>query len=275
MKEIPLKIRREISKYNPITTESLTLYPIRVFEHDDFIIAKESIEFLPQALPVRLISKPLLSAFYALDIELISQGEKATGLFFKALLMLALALRIGEGEDIKDRVGRFKISVSSDDPFTLKGISFLGNNDKEIKLSPVVFQKIRPIIALQNGIEIYSDKVNPELIQAEKDILSSKAIGLKADFETLIHSVAAFSGRDESEIYDWPILKLNHRASSYKRAMDYMLHGIMEAQGCKWKGGNPTPNPWYEKEENTSESLIALSNFAGGEGEKAIKQAGF
>lgn len=275
MKEIPLKIRREISKYNPITVESLTLYPIRVFEHDEFVIAKESIEFLPQALPVRLISKPLLSAFYALDMEKFLAGEASSGLFFKAVLMLALALRIGEGEEIKERIGKFKISADKKDPTVLKGISFIGSDGEEKTLSPLIFQKVRSVIAAQNGIEIYSDTVNPELIQAEKDILSSKSIGLKADFESLVHSVAAFSGRDESEIYDWPILKLNHRANSFKRAMDYMLHSLMESQGCKWKGGNPTPSPWFEKEENSSESLIALSKFAGGAGEKAVEKAGF
>lgn len=275
MKEIPLNIRQKISKYEPVKMESLVIYPVRVFEHDDFVIAKESIEFLPQALPVRYISKPLLSAYYALDMEKIINGEKITGLFVKALSMLALSLRLWEGEEMKERIKKFGVIIDEENPLLLKRIVFLDNEGKQKELNPSFFQKIRPIIALQNGIELYSEDVNPELIEAEKDILDQKAIGLKYNFESLIYSVAAFSGKEEEEIYNWPILKLNNRAASYKRAMDYMLHGIMEAQGCKWKGGNPTPNPWYEKEENTSESLIALSNFAGGEGEKAIKQAGF
>lgn len=275
MKEIPLNIRQKISKYEPVKMESLVIYPVRVFEHDDFVIAKESIEFLPQALPVRYISKPLLSAYYALDMEKIINGEKITGLFVKALSMLALSLRLWEGEEMKERIKKFGVIIDEENPLLLKRIVFLDNEGKQKELNPSFFQKIRPIIALQNGIELYSEDVNPELIEAEKDILDQKAIGLKYNFESLIYSVAAFSGKEEEEIYDWPILKLNNRAASYKRAMDYMLHNIMEGQGAKWKNGNPTPSPWFDRDENSSYSLIALNSFAGGAGEKAMKEAGF
>lgn len=275
MKEIPLNIRQKISKYEPVKMESLVIYPVRVFEHDDFVIAKESIEFLPQALPVRYISKPLLSAYYALDMEKIINGEKITGLFVKALSMLALSLRLWEGEEMKERIKKFGVIIDEENPLLLKRIVFLDNKGKQKELNPSFFQKIRPIIALQNGIELYSEDVNPELIEAEKDILDQKAIGLKYNFESLIYSVAAFSGKEEEEIYDWPILKLNNRAASYKRAMDYMLHNIMEGQGAKWKNGNPTPSPWFDRDENSSYSLIALNSFAGGAGEKAMKEAGF
>lgn len=275
MKEIPLNIRQKISKYEPVKMESLVIYPVRVFEHDDFVIAKESIEFLPQALPVRYISKPLLSAYYALDMGKIINGEKITGLFVKALSMLALSLRLWEGEEMKERIKKFGVIIDEENPLLLKRIVFLDNEGKQKELNPSFFQKIRPIIALQNGIELYSEDVNPELIEAEKDILDQKAIGLKYNFESLIYSVAAFSGKEEEEIYDWPILKLNNRAASYKRAMDYMLHNIMEGQGAKWKNGNPTPSPWFDRDENSSYSLIALNSFAGGAGEKAMKEAGF
>ena len=143
MKEIPLNIRQKISKYEPIKMESLVIYPVRVFEHDDFVIAKESIEFLPQALPVRYISKPLLSAYYALDMEKIINGEKITGLFVKALSMLALSLRLWEGEEMKERIKKFGVIIDEENPLLLKRIVFLDNEGKQKELNPSFFQKIR------------------------------------------------------------------------------------------------------------------------------------
>ena len=46
--------------------------------------------------------------------------------------------------------------------------------------------------------------------------------------------------------------------------MDYMIYTTAELQGTKWKGGNPTPNPWFDRKSNDI-GLIAMGEFTKGQ----------
>lgn len=271
--EIPLAYKRAVSRYDSIKTEGLTLYPIKVSEYEEYLTARPAIEIIIQSLPVRLISLPLLEAVFRIDYEKMSAGEPMTGLFYRTLLFLALSLRLGEGKKSEERVKMFRPVVDPSDPIRLKALYFEIDGEEK-KITPIMYHRLRPILAAQNGIELANENANPDLIEAERDIAELNGPKLCVSIESLVSSVAALSNIDEAAIYDWPILKLQNRQKALKRALDYIICGIGETQGTKWKGGNPYPHPFYEKERAESASLVSLDTFAGGKGLQAIENAG-
>ena len=271
MSELPLNIKKSIGKYEPIETDGLTLYPVKVEEYYEFLSARHAIEFMQQRLPISLMSEPLLSAYFKLDIGQ-EDAEQQDGLFASALLMLALALRLKSGQSIEERLKAFQIVVDQNDPTRLKHVRFLKDGEEMIVITPVLFQKIRPIIAAQNGIELHSDLDNPELVDAERDLME-KSANLEMSVEGFVSAAALVANVDEKEIYDWEILKLHNRLDSAKRVLDYMICGIGESQGTKWQGGNPNPNPWFAKKREGNIGLIPLEKFAGGQGMNAVSNA--
>lgn len=266
MNEIPLKIKEEISCYHSVASEGVTLYPIRVREYEMFRKARPAIDFLQQSLPVRYLSMPLLSAYYAMDIENYEKGEPSTGLFARALLFLALSLRYEPEKPPEDRIRGLEksILVSGENHSVLKGIEF--EQDGEVhKITPIQFQRLRPILAAQNGIRLESDDANPELIEAERDLAELNGPELDADIHSLICSVSALSGTDEAEIYEWPILKLFRRSEAYERMLNYLICGFASSSGATFKGGNPVPSPFYNRVKRDSDALIDMASFTKGQ----------
>ena len=102
-------------------------------------------------------------------------------------------------------------------------------------------------MAAQNGIEIVNEDANPELVQAERDLAELNGAALKGGISERIGTVAALCRAEEEEIDGWPILKLRNRERAWQRITGYLICGIAEAQGAKWKSGNPHPSLFYEK----------------------------
>lgn len=275
MSELPILIQKSIRKYEPITVDGLTLWPVLVREYDEFLVAKTALEVLHQSLPVRYVRMPLLSAFYQMDYEAKTSGDPLTGLFYVALLGLALSLRLGEGLEPVERVGLFQIAVERDKPEHLLRLRFADENGEEKLIEPASYGELRKIIAAQNGVKLESDRADPDLVQAEKDLAEMNGAKLDATVEGLISGVAAMAGVDEREIDEWPILKLQRRQESYARILDYMICGFGQVNGTTWKGGNPHPSPFFDKlNENGYGAHMALGDFAGGAGERAVANAG-
>lgn len=271
---IPLKIQKQIAKYAPVTVDGLTLYPILVENYSEFNLASPAIEFLQQSLPVRLMSEPLLAAFWRLDYEARLNNEEPIGLFYRAMVFLALAMRLDVIEDLERLTSIMSVETDENDMARLRAVSLQDNDGETHKITPVLFQRLRPILAAQNGIELLSDSANPELVEAEMIIASQSGVDLEASTEALITSVAAMSGVDEAEVFGWPIKKLNDRKAAYEKVLNYIVCSIGEAQGASWKGGNPCPSPWFKRKKTGSTALMNLNDFAGGAGTKAIQDAG-
>lgn len=274
MSKLPLHIQKAIRTYQPIETEGLTFWPILVREYHEFLTAKPAIEIMQQALPVRWLSMPLLSALYGMDFEAFQKGEPRVGLFSRCLLFLALSLRLGKGSEVAERTKLFTIIVDAEDPSQLKALRFTGDDGEEKEITPIMFQRLRPILAIQNGIELASEDANPDLVEAERDLAEMNGPELDVSLDSLFSTVAAMAGIDEAEIDDWPILKLNRRQKAYSRVLNYVICGIGEAQGTKWKGGNPYPSPFYDKVRGDSAGAVRLEQFAGGAGVRAVQNAG-
>lgn len=269
MAELPLEYKKSIGKYEPIEVDGLTLYPIKVEEYYEFLMARQSIEFMQQRLPINLMSEPILSAFFKLDFGL-EDGEEPSGLFTSALLALALALRLKSGHSAEERIRSFQIIIDPNDQTRLKCVRCYLNGEELIEITPVKFQTLRPIIAAQNGITIRSDLDNPELVDAEND-LASKSPNVQMSVEAFVTAAALVGKVEESEVYNWEILKMHNRLDAAQRVLDYVICGIGESQGTKWKGGNPHPNPWFARTKENNKGLMPIESFAGGQGLQAVR----
>lgn len=273
MQDLSPEMAKAVRRFEPIETEGLTLYPIRVKDIDKFTVARPAIEFMQQSLPVALLSKPLLQAYYTLELDAAANGQPGGGLFYKSILFLLLALRAGDGLPDEQRMELVNFELKENDPTRLKSVLIFVNGEVK-RITPMQFQRLRPILAAQNGIELLSENANPELVQAERDLAEMNAPKLQYRVETLKATVASFSGADESEMEDWPILKLLLRRDAVQRLVGYIVCSVAEAQGAKWKHGNPYPSPLYDREIDYCGGLIDMSTFAGGAGMRAVQNAG-
>ena len=262
--EIPFEYREAVDTYEPIVFEGLKLYPVKVREYEDFLIARSAISFVQQTLPVRYMSMPLLSAFYAVEYDNRQNGKEADGHFARALLFLSLALRLDEGEPTKRRVQDLarRILVAKEDPSMLRGI-VVRQDGAEHKITPILFQRMRPILAAQNGIKLESDDANPELLEAERDIAEANGPEMDYSVSSLVTAVATLDRRDEKEIYDWPILKLDRRRHAYERLLGFLIYGFASATGAQFKGGNPVPSPFFDRVETESIALVDMTQVVG------------
>lgn len=264
--ELSANIKRAIRRYEQVETEGLKLFPIRVGEYELFNSARPALELMQQTLPVQYACMPLLSAYYRMDYDALTRGEGTIGLFGRALLFLALALRIGDGENAGERMKHFRIVCGENDPSQLIKIQFTVDGEERQNMTPVQFSRLRPILAAQNGIELVGESENPELIEAQKDLNERNAPKLDFDVQHLIESVCVLTGRDERDLDEWPILKLQNRRKALRRVLDYAICGICEGSGAKWKGGNPCPDPFFPRDEKKNDALIPLSGFLGSAG---------
>ena len=273
MQDLSLEMAKAVRRFEPIETEGLTLYPIQVKDIDEFTTARPAIEFMQQSLPVAMLSKPLLQAYYTLELDAAKNGQPGSGLFYKCILFLLLAMRVGNGLPSEKRIELVDLELQANDPTRLKSVLIFANGEVK-RITPMQFQRLRPILAAQNGIELVSENANPELVQAERDLAEMNAPKLQYRVETLKATIATFSGADEAEMEEWPILKLLLRRDAVQRLAGYITCSFAEAQGGKWKHGNPFPSPLYDREIDYCGGLIDMSTFAGGAGMRAVQNAG-
>jgi len=270
MSDIPTKYLKKIRRYEPVEMEGMVFHPILVEEYDEYRIAKAAVEFMHQSLPRVFLNMPLMQAYYLMDNQSVADEKLPTGLMVRTVLFLALSLRIGQGLPVEKRVALFRPRVTPNG--RLKSLCFTPDGEEICEITPAMFQRLRPILAAQNGLEIPEEDANPELVEAEQEIARQKAPELEVNLDSLISSVAALSGADEKEIYDWPIAKLQSRQRALHRALDYLVCGIGEAQGTKWKKGNPVPNPFFDRKKTGSAAKVALSDFASGAATDAVRE---
>jgi len=268
--DIPEKYLKQIRRYEPVDTEGMRFYPILVEEYEEFLLARSAIDFMQQRLPRMMVNMPILQAYYLLDSQSIEDEQIPTGLMARALLFLALSLRLGQGLPVENRIALFRPRISESG--RLKSLLFSPDGEEICEITPAAFQRLRPILAAQNGLEIQPDDANPALVDAEQELAKKKAPELVTEPESLVASVAALSGADEKEIYEWPIAKLLNRQRALHRALDYLICGIGEAQGTKWKKGNPCPNPFFDRKKEGSAAKVALTEFASGAALNAVRE---
>ena len=258
MDELPMHIQKAVSRYQPVETGGLTLYPIVVKDYDTFLISRSALEVMHQSLPVAMMRLPLLAALYQMDFTAVTRGKPATGLFARTLAILALAMRLGEGKTFEDLVGLFQVVVNPSSPESLQFIRFTDNNGEQKIITPAQYASLRKIIAAQNGVRLESDTANPDIVRAEKLKATSDKLSLDINIEDWITAVSTVTGAPEAEIDDWPILRFQRKSDSIQRLLNFVICGIGECSGTTWKNGNPCPHPFFNKQTSGSGILTAI-----------------
>lgn len=282
------KHQRAIDRYEPITVQGITFYPITVEEYEDFGQCRAVLDFLPQRLPVALMGLPLLTALYRLNIvaavlamdggpEKQQETEQAEGngatygvLFQQAALVLCLALRLGQGESPEKRLERVRPEFDPENLLDFKALVFESDFGEEIRITPSLFQRLRPILAAQNGMELPPENANPELVDADRYLRTANAPKLDYSLADLISWTAWKCGKEEREIYGWPIAKFERRAAVIERDMNYQIYSLAEKTGLvKFKDGNPFPHPCFKKPQGSA-AMAPLAE-AGKKAEAAVR----
>lgn len=262
--ELTPNIKRHIQQYEPVDVDGLTLYPVTMAEREEFEYARPAIDLVQQSMPPVFAAMPLLSAYYKMDYDAHQAGEDPVGLFAGALLMLALSLRLGAGLAAEERLSLFRMKTEAQDPSRLTAVTFWADGEEMHSVTPVQFQRLREIIAAQNGITLTSENANPELIEAERALQEAEGAALSGDMGEKIAVVCALCHAEEAEVEEWPILKFQNRAKSWQRIMGFMVCAIAQAQGSRWKGGNPYPSLFFERTDHESSALRPISDVTRG-----------
>ena len=272
--DLSANIKRMVDRYQPVTAEGVTLYPITVEELDLFYSVRPALEFMQQILPVDLLRIPLLSALYQLELSIqIQTGENKFNLFTRSVLLLVLALRLGQGMTENERIALCKVEFDPQHPLNLIALRFQTDGEGEIRITPSQYDVLRPIIAAQNGAEIQPLDANPQLILAERQIMSAKMPDLKRDLCNKISFVAMKSGVEDEVIYTWPILKFERRATVAQMELNYMIYGIAQCSGfAKFENGNPCPSPFFERDLDALPAKM-LSSVGNGAAARAVEAA--
>lgn len=275
--ELPYDIQRAVERFQPVTVEGVTLYPVTVEEMDEFGYARPALEFMQQCLPVALLRIPILSAFYQLELASsaeIEPGLPKTTLFTQAIFALLLALRLGRGKARNERVAQHAVfEHEPDNPLNLTRVLLFDEKGKTTEITPRLFQRLRPVIAAQNGAVIPPEDANPDIILAERQILADRAPKLNRDFGKMVSWVSAKCGVMEEAVYEWPILRFTRRAEVLQRELDYLIYGIGQAGGMvTYKDGNPCPSPYFEKIMDAVPAKM-LKDIGNGAAQAAVQRA--
>ena len=260
MTQLPTKIKKRIDRFLPIDTEGLTLYPVTVEYWEEFRRCIPALEFMRQSLPVALLQIPLLDAFWQLEIANAASQDGGSGgaePFSDICCVLCLALRLGHDMERKQMLECVYPIQSENNPAILDRIIFKREDGFLFSVTPRQFERLRPILAAQNGVKLYPEDENAELIYADKVLRAQKAPKLEDDLADKVAWCAAFCHAEEAEIYDWPILKFNKRCDAVQRSLDYVIFGMGAASGLvKYNDGPPVPSPYYARRETVADRLL-------------------
>lgn len=265
---ISQSIERACRRYEEVQAEGLTLYPILVEEMETFELARPGIDIVQQSLPVAYAVMPLLAAYYKMEYDAMGRGEETVGLLSRALLMLALSLRLGRGKPLDERLKAFRCKVDTKDPSRLTAVEFVLHGEELWRITPAQFQYLREIIAAQNGIELTPPEANPELVEAQRELAEMNG-GAKLSGEAWERGGdggrAGTRGGDGNRV----VATAEAADKSKNVAADIGVHDLhhAEARGTQWKRGNPWPSLFYDRVSDGNTALRPVEEATRGMGQ--------
>lgn len=228
----------------------LTLYPLTVSHYDEFLNCKDGLLLRQSAFPARLAVMDYLSSLFAADTDE-RYSDLRTGAFAKAIRFLLLALRI-EAED-EVFADMFYLSHVGDMQVLSKIV--IVQNGAKTEITPSDFsQKIRPILCLQNALELPDENINIDLLKAyeAKRALKNENVDLKTDTASLISTVAYMTHRRIAEIYDLTIWEFENLRAAIEREKMFTIYKTAELSGMvDFKNGNPVPSLFFDRVDDT------------------------
>lgn len=228
----------------PIPWRGLNFYPIPMREYDEFICYRSVLSLRMSTLPAKYLSLDYLTALWAMDMDTVKAGGKAAGAFYSAIALCCMALQIDYTSESFLQENIVLVPDTSAN-VRIKHIT-LTQGECTVNVTPQEFSReIRPILALQNGVELPDESENAQLIKSEEEWLALTAeqgdSGLQHSTETLVASVAYISHVREKDIYEtWTVREFENRRAAIDRDKRYMLYAQAELSGfVSFKQGNP------------------------------------
>lgn len=253
-----------IDNDEPVEVDGLTLYPIYMRDYRRFEAAKPALLVRQGSLPVKYAVLRYLSALFEMDKDAYDETGQALGFINGIVTILALALRLPVDVTVKQT----QIKVSDDDRQALVCLE-TRIGDALYRVTPALFDKLRPIIAAQNGLELPDETENVDLVEAENDIAARNVQSVEENIETLLASVARDQRCRRADLLEYTIREFNGLKAAIERDKMFMLYQTAELSGnVKFTKGNPCPSWCYDRKEKAS-SLISMRDFMAGPGSVA------
>lgn len=262
-KELTKRERKaRIRKGQSIEALGLQFYPITMADYEEFLECKNALAIRMTSLAktnIEYLSMLFLSALWAMELDTIRATGKAIGFFERTIRMLYLSLRL----EYDSQKVFSHIYCDHNNPRNLLYIEVEQTGGQPVKISPADFQqKIRPLLAEQNGIELPDESENPDIVKTEHDMQQDGENKLKYDLDTLIASVAHASGLRECEIYDWTVMEFERRKQAIERKLNYTIYAQAEMSGMvKFQKGNPYLSWCFDRKEGISSALITTEQL--------------
>lgn len=237
----------EVWQNKPIEYAGLTFYPLTMEDYGLYLAAKAPMELLLSSLTPRLARLNWCACLAEID------RENQSHLFELVMLLMAKALRM----EVENNSYAIR-AVYNNGTLTAISINWSG-----VILNMTQMDEIRIILAEQNGYTIPDENWNPELVAATQ-YNSGNGAKLKTAIDDLIYSVAANSGRDPNELWQWPIRKFNKTADAIDRKNGFIVYTIVEKMGTKFKYGNPYPTWKFDRDPDMPVGFGSIDDIEGG-----------
>lgn len=254
--------KARIRKGLPIEALGLQFFPITMADYEEFLECKSVLAIRMTSLAkanIEYLSMPFLSVLWAIELDSIMQTGKAVGFFERIIRLLYLSLRL----EYDSEKAFNNIYCEQNNPRNLFYIEVTQTDGQPVKISPMDFQqKIRPLLAEQNGIELPDESETPEIVKTENDLQQDGGNKLKYDLDTLLASVANASGVRECEMYCWSVIEFERRKQAIERKVNYTIYAQAEMSGMvKFQKGNPYLSWCLDRAENISSALITTEQL--------------
>lgn len=240
--------------YEPIEMDGLVYYPITVADYSKWQAVKPVLCLRQGTLPAVYACMTYLQCIWALDFNAKVGAEASGGGPWSALVcILVLSLRLSDNDEIQ-AIGFDKT------PNEISHIRIIKDGQQH-DITPMGFNRVRELIAEQNGAELPDEADNPDIIEAANDIKNANAVSLNYSVADMLTSVASARGLRRKDLYDWPIKELEDEMRALRRRYGYFLASIAESQGAKFHGGNPYPTWMFDKAKDEFAGLISMEQL--------------
>lgn len=251
-------VKRAVLRNEPVILCGLKFYGITLDRYEEWQAVKSVLLVRQSTLPVLFISLPFIDALFALDIENLKETGQLAGAMNGILEAMTMSLRLPE-----DSVANKQIRLVTHNQ-ELKGFYVAYQNEmQDVFIPKEVFPQIREIIAWQQGEEVPDESLNDDLLEDEKWIAQRNAGNLDFRFDDLLASVALNTRNRISDLYGMSILEFEMMRRAIDRDKKYLICGIAENSGTKWKDGNPYPSWSFDRKKAESGTLTHISKFEG------------
>lgn len=225
----------------------LTLKPIRMEHYTEWMRCKRALTLRQSTLPAVYAVMPYLSALFAMDMTY------QTSFIHETMLLLALAT--GKKPE------QFAAYAHTDEPTKLAFIR-LEDEGQDVDIFPKDYPAIREILAKQNGERLPDEGENPELVEAEQDILAARRGELDWNINTMLASVAYQYRMRKNDLRKWSISEFEEAREAIDRDKNHLILGLAERMPMvKFTHGNPVPSWCLNRRQDGNAAIEKMSDF--------------